>query len=205
MTLPSHTLCTCRAYVRITRRPSFGGAAARLKDCGCLACAMLGGVCDRTDIVALFPRSSGAKSESDKCWPCASLEEEDGEDDAEAEAEARADEHRREAAVPLGICVSTQRYVERRSAGLVCTFSFSRASLMGRVARGMAGDTCFDSSAMAADVGGAIGGVGRRRRRVGVESAGMDGGELDGSTVVANAGRGVELAGLGISAPPPWT
>jgi hypothetical protein len=57
-----------------------------------------------TDVVALFPRSSCAESESDHGWPRASLEEEDGEDDAEAEAEARADHHRGEAAVPLHRC-----------------------------------------------------------------------------------------------------
>jgi hypothetical protein len=60
--------------------------------------------CNSTDVVALFPRSPCAKSESDHSWPRASLEEEDGEDDAEAEAEARADHHRGEAAVPLRRC-----------------------------------------------------------------------------------------------------
>jgi hypothetical protein len=54
-----------------------------------------------TDVITLFPRSSGTESETDKCWPRASLEEEYGENDTETEAEAGADDHGREAAVPL--------------------------------------------------------------------------------------------------------
>jgi len=54
-----------------------------------------------TDIVTLFPGSSGAETETDVSGPCASLEEEDGEDDAEREAETGSDEERREAAIPL--------------------------------------------------------------------------------------------------------
>jgi hypothetical protein len=46
-----------------------------------------------TDGIALFPRASSTETETDECGPCASLEQEHGEDDAEGEAEAGADEH----------------------------------------------------------------------------------------------------------------
>ena len=57
-------------------------------------------------VVALFPCPSSTETETDKGGPCASLEEEDREDDAEGETQAGADQHRREAAVPLGAAVS---------------------------------------------------------------------------------------------------
>ncbi|KAH7552086.1 hypothetical protein BM1_08948 [Bipolaris maydis] len=67
-------------YGRITRRPSFEGAAARLNDC----LARLG----------RYVLDMGCtETETDKGGPCASLEEEDREDDAEGDSETRADEH----------------------------------------------------------------------------------------------------------------
>ena len=52
-------------------------------------------------VVALFPCPSGTESETDECGPCATLEEEDGEDDTERGTEGRADEHGAQAVVPL--------------------------------------------------------------------------------------------------------
>jgi hypothetical protein len=59
-----------------------------------------------THAVTLLPGPAGTESEADSCGPHAALEEEDGEDDAEGETEPRADEHGREAAVPLVVNVS---------------------------------------------------------------------------------------------------
>lgn len=59
-----------------------------------------------TDVIALFPRSSGPESETDESRPRAALEEEDGENDAEAETKAGADDHGGEAAIPLEFIVS---------------------------------------------------------------------------------------------------
>ncbi|KAF2681798.1 hypothetical protein K458DRAFT_489234 [Lentithecium fluviatile CBS 122367] len=54
-----------------------------------------------THAVALLPGSPGAEAETDPGGPRPALEEQHGEDNAERHAEAGADEHRREAAVPL--------------------------------------------------------------------------------------------------------
>ena len=59
-----------------------------------------------TDVVALFPCTSGTESKTDSRGPCAALEEKDGEDDTEGQAKTGADEHGREAAVPLSVAVS---------------------------------------------------------------------------------------------------
>jgi hypothetical protein len=91
----SHHRLVVIAHGRITRRPSFEGAAARLNDYTSLAyvtqtLTLRDG---QTHVVTLFPRPSSTESETDECGPCASLEEEDGEDDTEGEAEAGANEH----------------------------------------------------------------------------------------------------------------
>ena len=54
-----------------------------------------------TYVVALLPGSTGTETETNKCRPCATLEEEDGEDDTERGTEGRADEHGAQAVVPL--------------------------------------------------------------------------------------------------------
>ena len=59
-----------------------------------------------TDVVALLPCTSGTEAKANGRRPCAALEEENREDDTEGQAETRADEHRGEAAVPLGECFS---------------------------------------------------------------------------------------------------
>lgn len=59
-----------------------------------------------THAVAFFPGPSGTETEANPCGPCASLEEEDGEDDTETDTESGADEHGREAAIPLQSSVS---------------------------------------------------------------------------------------------------
>lgn len=104
----------------MTRRPSFEGAAARLKDYIWVSMPGLDSLVRcYTDVVTLFPCSSGTEPESDKCRPCASLEEEDGEDDTKAEAKTGADEHRGKAAVPLGgssqlsVCLSVSMITSR--------------------------------------------------------------------------------------------
>ena len=93
------------AYGLTTRRPSLAGEAARLKDCESVSRGRMG-VAVETHVVALLPCTSSTESETDCRGPRAALEEEDGEDDAEGETEAGADQHRREAAVPLGAAVS---------------------------------------------------------------------------------------------------
>lgn len=60
----------------------------------------------KTDVIALLPCTSGTKSKTDSCGPRAALEEENGEDDTKRQTKAGADEHRREAAVPLDVDVS---------------------------------------------------------------------------------------------------
>ena len=69
-----------------------------------LAAANSVGVAVETHVVALLPCTSSTESETDCRGPRAALEEEDREDDTKGETEAGADQHRREAAVPLGVC-----------------------------------------------------------------------------------------------------
>lgn len=59
-----------------------------------------------TDVVALLPCTSSTKTETDCRGPRAALEQEHGEDDTEGQTKTGADEHRREAAVPLKVAVS---------------------------------------------------------------------------------------------------
>lgn len=54
-----------------------------------------------TYVIAFLPGSSGTETETHECRPCASLEQEDGEDDAKGGAECGADEEGAEAVVPL--------------------------------------------------------------------------------------------------------
>ena len=72
-----------------------------------------------TDVVALFPGSSSAKSETDPGGPCASLEEEDRKDNTEADAESGTDEHGGKAAIPLRRLISMWLgcMAERRAPG----------------------------------------------------------------------------------------
>jgi len=67
------------------RRPSFGGDAARLKDCSSVSDRSLMPIPRLmvSYVVALFPGPSGTETETGECGPCAALEEEYGEDDAE--------------------------------------------------------------------------------------------------------------------------
>ena len=51
--------------------------------------------------VALLVCSSGTETNSSKCRPCSSLEQEDREDDTESETEGRFNEEIRETAIPL--------------------------------------------------------------------------------------------------------
>jgi hypothetical protein len=98
----SHLSYASCAHGLTTRRPSFGGAAARLNDYVKVSpCLIFLLNYDCTNVVTLFPCSSGTESETNECGPCAALEQEDGEDDTKAEAEAGADHHRGETAVPL--------------------------------------------------------------------------------------------------------
>ena len=73
------------AYGRITRRPSFGGDAARLKDCSSVSIWSFMPIPRLvvSYVVTLFPGPSGTETETDECGPCAALEEEYREDDAE--------------------------------------------------------------------------------------------------------------------------
>jgi hypothetical protein len=71
-----------------------------------LAAANRVGVAVETHVVALLPCASSTESETDCRGPRAALEQEDGEDDTKGETEAGADQHRGEAAVPLGAAVS---------------------------------------------------------------------------------------------------
>lgn len=75
------------------------GAAARLKLCVWLE--EVHKQCRWTYVVALLPGSTGTETETNKGRPCATLEEEDGEDDTERGTEGRADEHGAQAVVPL--------------------------------------------------------------------------------------------------------
>jgi hypothetical protein len=100
----SHLSCASCAYGLSTRRPSFGGAAARLNDYTDVSLWVPSfQTAIETDVVTLFPCSSGTESETNECRPCTTLEEENGEDDTKAEAETGADHHRGETAVPLRI------------------------------------------------------------------------------------------------------
>ena len=86
-------------YCLMVLRPSLVGAAARLK-----LCIRSEGVLDEpcwTYVVALLPGSTGTETETNKGRPCATLEEEDGEDDTERGTEGRADEHGAQTVVPL--------------------------------------------------------------------------------------------------------
>jgi hypothetical protein len=68
-------------YCLMVLRPSLVGAAARLK-----LWVWSEGVCHKcrwTYVVALLPGSTGTETEANKGRPCATLEEEDGEDDTE--------------------------------------------------------------------------------------------------------------------------
>jgi len=86
-------------YCLTVLRPSLVGAAARLK-----LCVWSEGVFNEscwTYVVALLPGSTGTETETDKGRPCATLEEEDGEDDTERGTEGGADEHGAQTVVPL--------------------------------------------------------------------------------------------------------
>jgi len=62
---------------------------------------------ERTHVVALFPGPASSKPKTDECRPRAALEEQNREDDTKRDTKAGADEHGREAAVPLSRLVST--------------------------------------------------------------------------------------------------
>ena len=86
-------------YCLTVLRPSLVGAAARLK-----LCVWSEGVFNEscwTYVVALLPGSTGTETEANKGRPCATLEEEDGEDDTERGTEGGADEHGAQTVVPL--------------------------------------------------------------------------------------------------------
>ena len=85
-------------------RPSLVGAAARLKLC--IRSEEVSKEHGWTDVVALLPCTSSTETQTDCRKPRAALEEEDGEDDTEGQTKTGADEHRREAAVPLEAAVS---------------------------------------------------------------------------------------------------
>jgi len=89
----------------ITLRPSLVGVAARLKlysdrQPAIYQTSSVYSI-EATYLIAFFPGSTGTETKTDKCWPCSSLEKEDGEDNTEGCAEGRTNEHCAEAVVPL--------------------------------------------------------------------------------------------------------